>query len=138
MIYRSTSVSVQKCLPTYSQRRRRSSVPIRRGLQSPSLGHRVVLLHDYCAGRDGLQLRRSHLERERAGVLFEGSCRPPEVLRACRLGRVEGRDIAIGPARRSIASTLNNVWWIRTKGAACADIVAPLYCLAVIPLELVQ
>jgi hypothetical protein len=40
------------------------------------------------------------------------------------LGRVKGRDIFIG--RRSIASTLNDVWWIWAKGAACADIVAPL------------
>jgi len=80
VIHRPTSVSVQKCLPTCSRRRRRSTVPTRRGLQSPNLGYRDVLLRVYYARIDGLQLRRSHLERAHAVVLFEVSCRPPKVL----------------------------------------------------------
>jgi hypothetical protein len=38
----------------------------------------------------------------------------------------------------SIVSTLNNVCWTWAKRAARANIVAILYCLAVILLELVQ
>src|SRR5262245_1103591 len=42
------------------------------------------------------------------------------------------------PTRGSIVSTLNDVCWIRAKRPARANIVAILYCLAVILLELVQ
>ena len=75
-----TSVSVQKRLPTCSQRRRQSSVPDDRGLQTPGLGHRSALLRDYCARTNDLQLHRSRLERARAEVLFERPYRPPNAL----------------------------------------------------------